>query len=64
MKRHLRSHAVATNVWIVVYWLLENRLNARQSDIASHHGDPKHVWTVAVWILDDSAAVGELVVVL
>ena len=68
MGRHLRSHAVATNLWVVVYWLLEDRLHPRQGDVASHHRrgveggeshsrNPEHAWTVAVRILDDSASV-------
>ena len=68
MRRHLRSHAVATNLWVVVYWLLQDRLNPRQGDVASHHRrgvegwkshswNPKHACTVAVWILDDSAPI-------
>ena len=68
MGSHLRSHAVASNRWIVVNRLLENRLDARQCDVASHHGrgveggeshsrNPEHAWTVAVRILDDSASV-------
>jgi len=68
VRRHLRSHAVATNLWIVVYRLLKDRLNSWQGYVASHHRrgvegweshswNPKHTCTIAVRILDDSAPI-------
>ena len=36
--RHLRSHAIACYRGVVVYRLLEDRLDPRQGDVAPHHG--------------------------
>lgn len=35
---HLRSHAIACYWGVVVYRLLEDRLDPRQGDVATHHG--------------------------